>query len=143
MTMTFNGRAMAFCLGLSIVATGSAVVLSGDERDRICHPGLAASGRPSADAWLKLRQLAFERAGVSFAAHHHDYEVDHIIPRCLDGSNDLGNLQLQRCERWDGPRCLAGEAYVKDLKEAAVCRAFCDGNLSLDEARGYFKRSGL
>ncbi len=144
-------KAISFAVGLSLVGVvGAAVVLSADERDAICKPGFAAGGRPSPNAWLKLRQEAFEAAGVNFAAHHHDYEVDHIIPRCLDGPNTLDNLQLQHCTRWekltdgrDGPRCMEGPAYDKDVKlEIPICRAYCakGSRMTLEQARSYFKR---
>ncbi len=125
-------RAISFTVGALVVGlAGSAIVLSGDERDRVCRPGAAAAGRPSPDAWLRLRQQVFAKAGVSFPAHHADYQVDHIIPRCLDGPNTMDNLQLQL---WD-------EARVKDVKEAEVCRAYCSGkNKTLEEAQSYFVR---
>jgi hypothetical protein len=124
-------RAASFAAGFIAVALlGSAVVLSDDERTRICRPGAAAAGRPSSDAWLKLRQQVFERAGVSFPAHHADFEVYHRIPRCLDGPNTLDNLQLQP---WP-------EARAKDLREAEVCRAYCAGKLTLETARSMFER---
>ena len=147
-----TGRATSFAasFALVMVAGASLYVLAGDdvERARICRPGFAEAGRPSRDAWLKLRQQAFERAGVSFVVHHHDYETDHIVPRCLDGPNTLDNLQLQRCTKWeklkngrDGPRCLEGRAYDKDENlEIPTCRAYCAGKLTLEQARGRFKR---
>jgi hypothetical protein len=53
-----------------------------------------------------------------------------IVPRCLDGSNDLSNLQLQP---WD-------EATEKDRQEAETCRAYCAGAISLEQARSSFHR---
>ncbi len=100
------------------------------ERDYICRPGAAQAGRPSPEAWLKLRQEVFLKAGVSFPAHHADYEVDHIVPRCLDGPNTLDNLQLQLWPR----------ARIKDIEEAEVCRTYCAGEITLEEARAKFRR---
>ena len=51
--------------------------------------------------------------------------LDHVVPRCLDGSNDLSNLQLQP---WP-------EAEAKDHREAEICRAYCSGTISLEQAR--------
>jgi hypothetical protein len=116
---------------LGVAFIGAAVALAPDERDRICRPGAAAAGRPSPDAWLKLRQQVFERAGVSFAAHHGDYVVDHRIPRCLDGPNTLDNLQLQT---WP-------DAQLKDRQEDQACRAYCAGKVTLEQARGFFGKS--
>jgi hypothetical protein len=56
--------------------------------------------------------------------------LDHVVPRCLDGPNDLSNLQLQP---WP-------EAEEKDHREAETCRAYCNGEISLEQARGSFKR---
>ena len=52
------------------------------------------------------------RAGLPWSERN-DFELDHVVPRCLDGSNDLSNLQLQT---WP-------EAEAKDHREAEVCRA--------------------
>ncbi len=112
------------------LVAGATMVLSGDDRARICHPGFAAAGRPSPEAWLKLRREVFRRAGVNFAMYHADFETDHIIPRCLDGPNTLDNLQLQLWPR----------ARIKDLEEVETCRAYCAGKLTLPQARGRFKR---
>ncbi len=123
-------RILSFAAGAIAIVAASAIVLSGDERDRICRPGAAQAGRPSPEAWLKLRQEIFLKAGVSFPAHHADYEVDHIVPRCLDGPNTLDNLQLQLWRR----------ARVKDIEEAEVCRTYCAGKITIEEARAKFRR---
>ena len=48
----------------------------------------------------------------------------------MGGADDLSNLWLQPCSAWrvqaDGIRvCIAGPAYVKDLKERQLCREVC------------------
>ena len=53
-----------------------------------------------------------------------DYELDHIIPLCLCGSNDRSNLQLQP---WS-------EARRKDAVEQALCEAVGRGDMSHEEA---------
>ena len=151
-------RAASFAAGfaLAMVAGASLYVLADDDVDRYLLRADGSyvtpstdRGRPSSDAWLKIRQQAFERAGVSYLVHHHDYEVDHIIPCCLDRcDNSLENLQLQRCTKWeklkngrDGPRCLEGEAADKDEKERSICRSYHAGKMTLDQARSSFQRT--
>src|SRR6266566_698593 len=114
----------SFATGVAIVGLCSLAALSWeDERGRICQPGFAASQRLYGDAYRRLRDGAFARAGVpTYQQCHHGNEgsgskggdgpecqiLDHIVPLCLDGANDLGNLQLQP---W-------AEAHAKDRKEA-------------------------
>jgi hypothetical protein len=99
------------------------------ERLRICAKGAAAAGRPPADEWKRMKNAALDRAAIP-RKRSGEYEYDHIIPRCLGGSNDPDNLQLQT---WDVAR-------VKDDLERFVCRQYCDGKISLDDARGAFTR---
>jgi hypothetical protein len=99
------------------------------ERARICHPGFARAGRPSEAEWQRLKAAALARAGLPWSQRN-DFELDHIVPRCLDGSNDLANLQLQP---WP-------EAEEKDHREAETCRAYCSGEISLEQARSSFHR---
>jgi hypothetical protein len=54
-----------------------------------------------------------------------EYELDHIVPLCLGGSNDRSNLQLQT---WD-------EAARKDKDEVALCALVHEGALTCDEAQ--------
>ena len=62
------------------------------ERTRICHLGFARAGRPSEAEWTRLKAEAMARAGLPWSEHN-DFELDHVVPRCLGGSNDLSNLQ--------------------------------------------------
>lgn len=54
-----------------------------------------------------------------------EYELDHIVPLCMGGSNDRTNLQLQT---WI-------EARRKDIDEAALCDMVQTGALTCDEAQ--------
>jgi hypothetical protein len=53
-----------------------------------------------------------------------DYELDHCIPLCLDGSNDRSNLQLQP---WS-------QARIKDDDELRLCKAVSSGSMSRSSA---------
>jgi hypothetical protein len=99
------------------------------DRARICHPGFAHAGRPSEAEWQRLKAEALARAGLPWSERN-DFELDHVIPRCLGGPNDLSNLQLQP---WP-------EAQEKDHREAATRRAYCNGEISLEQARSSFHR---
>jgi hypothetical protein len=62
-------------------------------------------------------------------SERNDFELDHVVPRCLDGSNDLSNLQLQP---WP-------EAEEKDHREAETCRAYCNGAISLEQVAQFLQ----
>jgi hypothetical protein len=65
---------------------------------------------------------------------HPDYEIDHLIPLCLDGSDDQSNLwpQLRRMieETWN--------AEAKDRLEWRLCDMVCDGEIDLATAQQAF-----
>lgn len=54
-----------------------------------------------------------------------EYELDHIVPLCMGGSNDRSNLQLQT---WD-------DAKRKDVDEVALCNLAHNGTLTCEEAQ--------
>ena len=74
------------------------------------------------------QSYAIKRAMVSEQHPGHrlgEYELDHRIPKCLGGSDDRSNLQLQ----------LWPEARAKDEDEAAACALVREGVLTCAEAQ--------
>jgi hypothetical protein len=109
-------------LALSSVAF---VALLGAEptRDEICSPGFSRHHRmPYAESAPLKRSMLPPGHSAS------EYELDHIVPLCLGGSNNSSNLQLQP---WD-------RARAKDELEVKACRMVCAGEVSLDVARSWF-----
>ena len=53
-----------------------------------------------------------------------DYELDHLVPLCLGGSNAAANL-------WPQP---SPDYHVKDELEFALCSYVCQGKVPLAQA---------
>jgi hypothetical protein len=53
------------------------------------------------------------------------YELDHIVPLCMGGTNDFTNLQLQ----------LWPDAKRKDIDEVALCEMILQRVITCDEAQ--------
>ena len=64
---------------------------------------------------LTTKRQVFTEYGISYAKHR-DYEVDHLIPLELGGSNDVGNL-------WPEPYQAATGARAKDEVETRCMRS--------------------
>jgi hypothetical protein len=65
------------------------------------------------------------------AGAHPDYEIDHLIPLCLGGSDDFSNLWPQPRQtiepRWN--------AEVKDRLERRLCEMLCAAELDIGTAQ--------
>jgi hypothetical protein len=62
-------------------------------------------------------------------AERHNYEIDHLVPRCLGGADTIANL-------WPEP---LAEAVRKDEKEREICRAVCNlGTMSIEAGQQFF-----
>jgi hypothetical protein len=62
---------------------------------------------------------------------HPDYQIDHLIPLCLGGSDDFANL-------WPQPRRsieATWNAEAKDRLERLMCEMVCNGQLDLATAQ--------
>ena len=67
---------------------------------------------------------------------HPDYEIDHLIPLCLGGSDDPSNL-------WPQPRRSIEpkwNAEAKDRLERLMCEMVCGGQLDLATAQEAFAK---
>ncbi len=130
-------RAISFAAGLAMAAVACGGLYAEAqqkwvnpdiERTRICSPGAARAGRPSSWAWQRMKVAALDRAGIP-RERASEYEYDHIVPRCLGGGNNPSNLQLQP---WSVAR-------AKDELERLICKRYCAGEMSLEDARGTFR----
>jgi hypothetical protein len=106
------------------VLTPGAVVLVGPET--VCKAGYAGRERAVSEA---TKRAVFHAYGIAPSGR---YEVDHLIPLCLAGSNDERNLFPMP---YDGPY----GARVKDRLEVWAYREVCAGRLTLAEAQGLFR----
>lgn len=86
--------------------------------------------RLSGEAYRETAQYVFKLYGIPYARHR-EYELDHLIPRCLGGADTVANL-------WPQP---LAEAKKKDhLWEDTICRAVCeDGSISIEKGQAFFR----
>jgi hypothetical protein len=79
------------------------------------------------------RDEILRRYGMLLGTHP-DYEIDHLIPLCLGGSDDPSNL-------WPQPRRSIEEiwnAEAKDRLERLMCNLVCDGQIDIATAQQAF-----
>ena len=91
----------------------------------VCVPGYAKKVR-AVPAWLKRQ--AYAEYGIT-EYKPGDYEVDHLIPLSLGGSNSIRNLwpQSTKTSPWN--------SYVKDALERKLHKLVCAGQLDLKTAQ--------
>jgi hypothetical protein len=65
---------------------------------------------------------------------HPDYEIDHLIPLCLGGSDDPSNLWPQPLRRIEE----TWNAEAKDRLERRVCDLVCSGQIDIGTAQEAF-----
>ena len=75
--------------------------------------GLAGTAQAYTERMPVEESQAIKRSMLPPGGRLQDYELDHCVPLCLDGSTDRSNLQLQ-------PWPLATQ---KDEDERRLCRA--------------------
>ena len=103
-------------------------VRTGD-RDAACGHAKENRGRMSA----VRRDEILRRYGLPPGTHP-DYEIDHLIPLCLGGSDDPSNL-------WAQPRRSIEETWnaeAKDRLERLMCNMVCDGQIDIGTAQEAF-----
>jgi hypothetical protein len=104
------------------------LVRTGD-RDAAC--GHAQESRSRMNA--VRRDEILRRYGLP-PGMHPDYQIDHLIPLCLGGSDDPSNL-------WPQPRRSIEETWnaeAKDRLERMMCIVVCDGQIDITAAQEAF-----
>jgi hypothetical protein len=89
---------------------------------------VALLGAELTSRMLYSESSAIKRSMIPPGHTMSEYELDHIIPLCLGGSNNSSNLQLQP---W-------AEARKKDELEVIACKAVRSGRLSPEQGRTLF-----
>jgi 5-methylcytosine-specific restriction endonuclease McrA len=91
----------------------------------LCVPGYTKKVR---DVPAEMKREVYEEYGVTSYGPG-DYEVDHLIPLELGGSNSIKNLwpESHRTSPWN--------AQVKDRLESKLHELVCSGRLDLKTAQ--------
>lgn len=100
-------------------------VFSDSALERICVPGYTKTVR---NVPLNLRKSVFAEYGISYPQPRGDYEVDHLIPLALGGSNSISNLWPEAAEPVPGFR-------EKDIVEIYLYQEVCAGRVDLNIAQ--------
>lgn len=98
-------------------------------RDAACGHARENRGRMTA----ARRDEVLKRYGLP-AGTHSNYEIDHLIPLCLGGSDDPSNL-------WPQPRRALEESWnaeAKDRLERRMCDMVCEGDIEIGAAQEAF-----
>ena len=132
-------RSASFLAGIVLVGTCAALALGdeGEMPDPTLTPGVVASidagevcGRGSLTYSQAHRQTTREMKLEVIHAYGltppFRGEIDHRIPLCLGGADDVRNLWPQR------------DFQAKDRLETFACREVCAGRVSITEAQGWF-----
>jgi hypothetical protein len=106
-------------------AGGEAGLGGTDEFEVIC--GTKTKGR-RCNFSREIREAVFQAYGLDYPQPRGDYELDHLIPLELGGSDDVRNLWPEAAEPKPG-------FHEKDQLENALHPLYCGHRLSLKEAR--------
>jgi hypothetical protein len=122
----FGAPAFAFDVRPNPDLTGGSVRIDGHDVQATCGHSKAHRG-PMSHA---RRDEILTRYGLPPGTHP-DYEIDHLIPLCLGGSDDPSNL-------WPEPRRTIEpkwNAEAKDRLERFMCDMVCSGQLDIGTAQ--------
>jgi hypothetical protein len=93
-------------------------------KKEICVPGYTARVRNVSE---KLKESVYNEYGIT-DREKGEYEIDHLIPLTLGGSNDITNLFPQ-------PAAPKPGFHEKDTIEVRLNKKVCKGELTLEEAQ--------
>jgi hypothetical protein len=91
----------------------------------ICDKDYDKTHRPDAATSHSLKTQTMSMYGLP-SSQIHTVEADALIPVGIGGNHFVvANIWPQSCTEWKGYRCVAGAAYVKDIKEDKARRNVC------------------
>lgn len=93
--------------------------------DEICVSGYSKTVR---NVSVGLKAEVFAEYGIEYPVLFGSYEIDHLIPLALGGSNEMANLWPKSAEPFPG-------FYEKNLTGNYLREEVCDGRVSLAVAQ--------
>jgi hypothetical protein len=126
--------AFAFEVRPNPAMTGGSVRTDGHDGNATCGHSKAHRGSMS----RARRDDILTRYGLPPGTHP-DYEIDHLIPLCLGGSDDSSNL-------WPEPRRSIepkSNAEAKDRLERFICDMVCNRQLAIGTAQEAFAKDWI
>lgn len=94
-------------------------------KEIICVSGYSQTVR---DVSVSLKKKVFAQYGISYPVPFGSYEIDHLIPLSLGGSNSIANLWPKAAEPFPG-------FYEKNITGNYLKEQVCEGNISLVAAQ--------
>jgi hypothetical protein len=126
--------ALAFGVRPNPNLTGGSVRIDGRDANAACGQSKAHRGSMS----HARRDEILTEYGLP-PGEHPDYEIDHLVPLCLGGSDDPSNL-------WPEPRRSiepTWNAEAKDRLERFMCDMVCTGQLDIGTAQEAFAKDWI
>ncbi|PJE75698.1 HNH endonuclease [Candidatus Uhrbacteria bacterium CG10_big_fil_rev_8_21_14_0_10_48_11] len=111
--------------GLPDVNCTPGAIFSMTTKEAICTVGYSASVR---NVSVNTKEAVYQAYGLSYPQPSGDYEVDHLVPLELGGSNDSANLFPEAAEPRPGFR-------EKDLVENYLHQEVCANRVALAVAQ--------
>lgn len=102
-------------------------------KEIICVPGYTKTVR---DVSQSTRKKVFAKYGIAWPQPFGDYEVDHIIPLAIGGSNDMANLYPEARQPYPG-------FQEKDVVENYLHEHVCSGQIDLAAAQAQIAKDWL
>ena len=130
----FAAPAFAFEVRPNPNLTGGSVRPDGQDINETCGHSKAHRGSMS----HARRDEILTEYGLP-PGDHPDFEIDHLIPLCLGGSDDPSNL-------WPEPRRSIEpkwNAEAKDRLERFICDMVCNGQLDIGTAQEAFAKDWI
>lgn len=100
-------------------------VFGGATREEICVKGYSSTVR---NVPVRLKKKVFARYGIAYPVPFGSYEIDHLIPLSLGGSNDIANLWPKSAEPFPG-------FYEKNITGNYLLENVCAGAIALTVAQ--------
>lgn len=109
-------------------------------KEMVCRKGGYTNGKDAQGNWVRnvpedKYRAVFKRYNITWVKG--EFEVDHLIPLSLGGTNDITNLWPQSY------KTQPYNAHHKDKLEVKFRTMLCNGKISMSEAQDWMRRDWI